>query len=436
MTSGYDAMRRAAMPNPTTGWPDPIGGAAYVGLVGEAVRLLEPHTEADPAALLVQLLVEFGSAIGRGPHWRAGEDKHYTNLFAVLAGITGKGRKGHSGNMIKARLAAADGVWARERIKSGLSTGEGLIYQVRDQQTKTEQADDGAQREVVIDAGVSDKRLLTLEEEFASVLRVAGRDGNTLSTTIRRAWDGGTLETLTRTNPMRATGAHVSIIGHVTAEEIRRELTGTDAANGFANRFLWVCVKRSKELPEGGELHRENLTPITQQLHRALDHARTVTLMQRDTQARERWAVAYSYLTREVPGTFGAITGRAEAQTMRLAMLYALLDGAEVINLRHLEAGLEVWRYCEQSAAYIFGDATGDPIADRVLRALRASAAGSLSATEVSELFGRHQDAHRLAAAVALLEQRDLITQETVATGGRPRTEYRVRNKREKGDNP
>ena len=75
---------------------------------------------------------------------------------------------------------------------------------------------------------------------------------------VRQAWDTGTLRTLTRNNPLTATDAHISIIGHITAEELRRHLTSTEAANGFANRFLWLPVRRSKQLPDGGNLDPRN----------------------------------------------------------------------------------------------------------------------------------------------------------------------------------
>ena len=46
-----------------------------------------------------------------------------------------------------------------------------------------------------------------------------------------------------RTVPARATDAHISIIGHITREEARRELTETESANGFGNRIRgWQCV--------------------------------------------------------------------------------------------------------------------------------------------------------------------------------------------------
>ena len=42
-----------------------LGERAFHGLAGEFVKVLSPHTEADPAALLVQTLVAFGAAVGR-----------------------------------------------------------------------------------------------------------------------------------------------------------------------------------------------------------------------------------------------------------------------------------------------------------------------------------------------------------------------------------
>ena len=111
-----------------TPWPDPPHAAAFYGLVGELVRTIEPHTEADPVALLVQTLVAFGNVIGRSGHFTAEADRHYTNLFAVLVGLTSKGRKGTSWGHIKRLMHAAEAAWAEGRIPSGPSSGEGLIW--------------------------------------------------------------------------------------------------------------------------------------------------------------------------------------------------------------------------------------------------------------------------------------------------------------------
>ncbi len=88
------------------------------------------------------------------------------------------------------------------------------------------------------------------------------------------------------------------------------------------------------------------------------------------------WAEVYPKLSEGRPGLLGAATSRAEAQVMRLATIYALLDKSAVVRAEHLMAALAVWEYAEQSAKYIFGSALGDPTADAILRALRRAPRG------------------------------------------------------------
>jgi len=76
-------------------WPAPLAAEAFHGLAGECVRLLEPASEADPTALLVQLLVAFGSAIGRSPHFQVENDRHHANEFVTLVGRHLEGAQGN-----------------------------------------------------------------------------------------------------------------------------------------------------------------------------------------------------------------------------------------------------------------------------------------------------------------------------------------------------
>ena len=200
--------------------------------------------------LLAQFHVAFGNVIGRTAHFIAEADTHYCNLFISLVGTTSKGRKGTSWGQVRHVLNTVDPKWCEERIMGGLSSGEGLIWAVRNPIYKTEPVREKGRVvgsvEVLADAGVADKRLMVLESEFGSVLKVIGRERNTLSAIIRQAWDTGTIRTLTKNAPAHATGAHISIGGHITRDELRREISETDMANGLANRFLWLCVRRSK----------------------------------------------------------------------------------------------------------------------------------------------------------------------------------------------
>jgi hypothetical protein len=355
---------------------------ALYGLVGDVVRAIEPHSESDPVALLVQMLAGFGNLIGRSAHFVAEADEHYTNLFVVIVGESSRGRKGSSLGHIKRLLIAVDDEWAG-CITSGLSSGEGLIHHVRD-----EDADGfmpGAVRQ--------SKRAMVIEGEFASVLRAQGRDGNILSAIIRQAWDNGNLNVMRRDRPDRATNAHISIIGHITNYELNRCLRDTDAVNGFANRFLWVSSRRSKKLPEGGDFHKTDVAPLLRRLREAVESARLVRIMNRDEEARELWREIYDKLDEEIPnGRLGATLNRAEAQIGRLACIYALLDCSDVVKRVHLEAAKAVWDYCVASARYIFGENVLSKKAQKFLDALHKAGNKGLNKTQLYTKNGGRPD--------------------------------------------
>jgi hypothetical protein len=395
-------------------WPV-LDDEALCGLAGEVVLAMLPHTEADKVALLSSLLAACGNAMGRGAHMRIGEDRHYLNLNVGLVGETSKGRKGMSWNLVKNLVHGADTFWAEERIMGGLSSGEGLIFAVRDRRVD-EDADGNL---VVIDAGADDKRLMVVEGEFAGPFKAMTRSGNNLSVLIRQAWDGGKLATLTRNSPLKATDAHISVIGHITGTELLRLLSETDAHNGFANRFLWLLVRRSKELPFGGDWTGAEAAPLILATKDAVEFGREHREIGWGEDARGRWTEVYGKLSEGKPGLFGAVTSRAEVQVLRLAALYAVMDRQPAIQSAHLEAALALWRYAEGSALYIFGDATGDRVADRIAAALEEEPYG-LTRTEITDLFSRNVGRDRIEQALALLERLGRVRREVVQTGGRP----------------
>src|SRR5205823_1307849 len=102
---------------------------------------------------------------------------------------------------------------------------------------------------------------------------------------------------------------------------------------------------RSKLLPDGGTLPPQRIRELGQHLRQAVDGARRIGQMSRDAEAKELWANVYPALSEGETGMLGAVTSRAEAQVLRLSMIYALLDSSDVIRVPHLQAALEVWRY-------------------------------------------------------------------------------------------
>lgn len=399
-------------------WPAPLPEEALQGLPGEIVREIEPQTESDPAAILLQVLVSFGALVGRGPHRAVEGDQHHGNLFALIVGETSKARKGTSWGRVKEIFSHVDR-WPL--VVDGLSSGEGLKWHVRDRVTKTEKDDKGLATEKETDPGVFDKRILVMEPEFSQVLRQASRAGNTLSATIRAAWDSGNLRTLTKHDPVTATGAHICIIGHITADELRAELTATDRANGFANRFIFMCAKRSKALAFGGApLKQDKVHDFAIRIATAAAAARKLGPMEMTPAATEIWKSVYARLSEGYPGLYGGVTNRAEAQCLRLGILYALMDQSSEIDAPHLLAALAVWERSASSARFIFGDSLGDPVADSILGGMREAGAIGMNRTEISKLLGRHQPSERIGTALEMLQRRGLARRETRPTGGAP----------------
>ena len=395
-------------------WPQ-MAEEAFIGLPGDIISMIEPHTESDPNALLLNLHTMFGNAIGRGPHYRVEGTNHAPNLFVLQVGDTAKARKGTGADRVRQLFRSVDEEWVSRRVHTGLSSGEGVIWEVRDPIFKRVK---GVEEET--DAGVKDKRLMILESEFAGALRVMQREGNILSRVLRDAWDRGDLATLTKNSPARAAGACVSIIGHITATELRACLDKTEMANGFANRFLFACVRRSKLLPFGGNLDDATVTDMAGSVKTAVETAKNVDQVSFTKEAALGWEAAYETLSSDRQGLLGALTARAEAQVVRLALIYALWEGTNRITLPHLKAAMAVWEYCEASVEYLFGDMLGDAVADTLLSALRGSSNG-LTRTQLSAILGRNVASNQIARALKELERRGLARVDVSATGpGRP----------------
>lgn len=392
-----------------------IDPAAYRGVFGEMVELISPHTEADPVAILLSAITAFGNAYGRRGWVDVSGSRHHGNLFVGIVGDTARARKGTSWAPIENIFSAADPDWAHKRIDSGLSSGEGLINAVRD---KIE-VPDGEGDTKVADPGVKDKRLLVKEGELSQGLKVLRREGNTLSPILRNAWDGCDLSTMVRHSPLKATEPHISVLGHITKAELLKHVVESEAANGFANRYLWAVVRRSKKLPFGGELDKVDMAPIVHKIRDAL--SRDAGRIRFADSARDTWVEMYDALTEERPGMYGQITARAEAQTLRLAIIYALADGSNELRAEHLASAYAVWGYCEDSALYLFGDQLGDADADKLLEAIRQSEEG-MTRTAVRDLFGRNKKPEELQRILGLLQDtgKAYVTKEKPDGGGRP----------------
>jgi DnaB-like helicase N terminal domain len=395
-------------------FPAPPGEAAFHGVMGQIVREIEPYTEASSAAILFQLLVGFGSMVGRGPHWVHEADTHRLNLYLCLVGNTADGRKGTSWGYPRRILTDVDPAW-ENRIAFGINSGPALIEQVADEETT---------RTGSFLRGVPDKRLFMHESEFTRLLAIFQRDSETLGMVLRQAWETDHLAALSKKNPVRATGAHVSVNAHVTHDDLHSNLSLNDIANGLGNRFIWVCTKTSKEIKRQVFFPWRRMDAKIDQLKDALEGIShwDDTPMGRSRTAQEFWEEQLGVLRKRRPGLLGAILARGPAQVMRLAGIYAAVDKVKLIEIVHLKAALELWSYSVGSIDFIFGERLGDPDAERLLAALEAAGTEGLSQSKIQrQVFGNHKDAPSLSILFRRMLRAGLIRRDyTPSKGGRP----------------
>lgn len=408
-----EGARRDAQADPEVQWDDAhpwptLDAHAYYGLAGEIVRTILPQTEADPAALLFTLLTAGGNIAGGGVRARVQDDDHPARLFVAIIGATSSGAKGTSFATVRPIIRAAAPEWHEQRMLNGFGSGEAVIAELAPQRAEDPDAPP---------AFLPDPRLLAFEPEFSRILAVNSRDGSTQSMILRQAWDGGRLAVRRSKSRLVAPDTHISVIGHITPDELRGKLTSTDCTSGFANRFLFVLSQRSKKLPTGGYIEPAVIGDFARRLHAVVtDPAPRV--LHRTPEAEEFWREIYM-AEPDRDGLIGALTARPAAQRLRLAVAYAILDGAQEINVDHLRAADACWRYSVASIEHLFGGLRGDDVQDRLLDALRDEYPDGLTGAQQGDQFGKNLKVGQLKVARDALESRGLIRTERAEGDGK-----------------
>lgn len=415
---------------PLTVVPFPVlDQAALKGKVGQIVETVAPHTEAHPAAILIQLLARIGAAVGNGPHMLIGNREHPARINPLIVGKTSDGAKGTSHEVVSALFSdrhRPGGLLSLIRnplrVLSGLSSGEGLIELVRDPNGDDPDAKN-------FDEGVEDKRLLVVEGEFAGVLAMMDRQGSILPRVVREAWDGDILRTLSRHSPLAATGAHIVIVGHVTPGELRIKLKEAQVVGGTLNRFIPTASRRTKFLPAGGNLPDDVLDEFAPQVAAIVERGRLRLRYERTDAADKLWTDSYPRLRRARPdGPVAQIVARAAPQVSRLSLAYAIADSSRAIEEQHLASALALWRYAEDTAEWMHGAHVDSAEIDSLVGFIAAGGPAGRTRTQISsEHFNRNKDKAFIDATLSELLRDGRIRQETDPTRpGRPVTRYRT----------
>jgi hypothetical protein len=391
-----------------------LSPAAYHGLLGVFLRHVEGNVEAHPAAIGAHLIPCFGTFFGRHIAYTAGPDLQHPKLYFAVVGPTSSGGKGAAMNVAMVLVNAVDSQFLKHHSIAGIGSGETLIWEMRDTTDKED---------------ATEKRRIVLDAELSRVLRVVRREGSILGDVLRTAFDSYPLRHSTRKDKVTtSSGHHLSIVGSITPGELRALTEQLAMLNGFANRYLYVWSEIPLLLPFGGEINRDTVTNLAKQFAQArkdvleriaIGESRLFTF---DTEARSRWEGFYAERRRGIGDTeaMKAITSRQVAHAARIALIYAALDGADHIELDHLDAGIAWADYSLGTVHKVFTSGPSGRVG-QLLASIREKGAEGLDGAGQDLVFGKNLKAGELAELREDLEIRHLIVTARLPSGGRPR---------------
>ena len=415
-------------------WPRAIDETGMFGLAGEFVELISPHTEADKNALLLTFLTIGGNCLGRNFYQLAGPDQHCGNLFTCLIGNTGFGRKGSAMSAVESFFLRGPNPPRLGHRLRGISSGQAIVWEVHDDIYKMiPDKKTGQPERTLVEPNIPEKRLLIILSEFQQCLANMRQTDSILSSILRTAWDKGEISSPAKTSRAVATNVLVSMMAAMSRDELLQETQAADVENGTLNRIDFVCSRRSKLLPEGGSFDKLFRSEAWESLQKRFNHniaesqENLPMLIERDDEANLYWGLnsnpacgMYKELNQARIGLWGAVTARAPQIVLRIALITAIINGCRQIRREHLEAAYEIWRYCDHSARYIFGDRLNDPTAAEIMNALRAVAPGGLSRTQIHRIWKSHKDKAEIDRALLWISHSGIARCEKTETGGRP----------------
>jgi hypothetical protein len=370
---------------PSGDFPAPARKEAFYGIAGKIVKIATDNSELRPEAVLAQFLTAFGNMLGRGLY-KYQESRHGTNINVGIIGTTADGAKGGSWRTVK-NLIRSVGPNYSERISGGHQSGEAIIEDICDEvQGKNSEGET-----ITITPEQPDKRLLLVEEELSRIFRVQGRGGSIITHILRQCYDSpDVLAAKSRQSQLKSTGAHVSLIGHITPEELKSSMNNVEVYNGFANRIIWIASERTQDIPEPKWVRWD-----TEQAGIVCELRSVLTAFAKKTEwefnfsdeGREEWIKAYyafNAASRGKSGLMGALLARAKPNVLRLSLIYAALDRCDKIEPEHIAAARAVWDYSVESARWGFGNNSGNRIADVILSALKRAKGKGLTKTYIA----------------------------------------------------
>lgn len=416
--------------------------AMFYGFVGELARIAATGTGLNRVAVATAFLSFLGANVGRDTFLMVGDTIHHPRLFTLHIGRSGQGGKGDSQQLthrIRKRIELTHSGLLGQTHSGGLSSREGLAGLIHDGH--------GENR------AIDDKRLWVIESEFANVLHQSRRDGNTLSTALRDAWDGSDIKPATKSRSVASSAPHIGIHANITPSELKELSRSRDINNGFFNRFLMVFSENVDHVAFPNPTPETVIDNLAGQAADIIRYAKggypaSVNSLQMHLSeaARDYYKTIYPGLRKPLDSDIiSALLERRAPYVLRLAMLFALTNKTLVIESKHLQAALAWMNYAIATIKYVFADQAVSPQirenrshADKILAFLRRHPEGAGLWELNNHCFKKHLASEKIQKALGhlLSENPPPIEQIDTEKGakGRPKKTYRIKNVAEKAE--
>jgi hypothetical protein len=336
----------------------PIPEIARQGFIDEYIEIMRPTTEAPEGFHLGVALTVMGAMIGRSFYANFGKRLH-ANLFTLLVGDSGQSRKdtaiGCGITLLKTTYTTATEVAVTGRKASTLQVGSGVKV-----------ATDISSGEGLISTLKDNPNVLMYLSEFARLMGNANRQGTrTIAPVLMEAFDTpDTLSNLAKLNPVEAKEPYLSILAATQPRILEGLLSDGDIHSGFINRWLIIPGKSTSPNFWPPAIDHAWLTVLFQNITQAIGTTGEPRAMDGSLAAKEFWKDWYeSHWYQERTEDEASMAVRQPVMAIKIALIYAVLNGDQLIDERHLEIGIAIVEWMSAQVSPLLPSWGASPLA-------------------------------------------------------------------------
>ena len=316
--------------SPSGAWP-PLPESCLVGPIGEYVRLVSPTTEAGDALLLAGWLSVLAATCGRRVAVEYAEDLH-PNLFIAGVGDTGFTRKDHAVSLAINTVhhqARRDNEGLRSLTpppfgtSSDISSAQGLVKDLAD---------------------VSSNLLVRLREMTTLLDNMRRLSTSTIADKCIELFDcPPETSNNSKKDGNRVVEPCLNIIATTQPQRLAEKMTNGDVVSGFGNRWLYLFGTDKGPMADPPRAPRDRMGDLWADFRDQAQAHRGRVLGLSD-EAKAIWRPWYDRTWAEAKADRegGPMRIRHHPIARKVALLYAVADGALEVDAEHLRAGIDL----------------------------------------------------------------------------------------------